>query len=551
VLAARIDRLSPEEKHVLQSAAVIGENVPFRLIQAVVDMSEDELRRNLLRLQAAEFLYETTLFPEIEYTFKHGLTYQVAYSSILQERRRALHAQLVTAIELSYTDRATEQAERLAHHAFRGEIWDKAVAYLHQAGRKAAARSAYQEAISFFEQALEALERLPQTEQTLRTAVDIRIELGPALIATKGQASPEVGRAYSRARALCAALGESPLLFPVLVGFRSHLTVRAEYQSAYKLSEELLCLAQHCQTPSLLVEAHVSIGETLFWLGELVRARTHLERGVELYNSQMHGSGTFHYRRDTAVGCWRCLAWTLCLLGYSDWGLKVTREAIAMARKRDDPFSLAWSLEYAARIHQFRDEPLTCQEQAEAEIVLAKEQGFFYRRATGTILRGWAMAHQGRINEGMAEMRQGLSAAAATGAKGLKPYFLSLLADAHREAGDAEAGLTVIEEAMATARASCERFFEAEMHRLKGELLKQKAMETEAEDCFRNAIEVARSQSAKSLELRASMSLSRLWQRQGKQKEARKLLAEIYGWFTEGLDTADLKMAKALLEDLS
>jgi predicted ATPase len=245
-------------------------------------------------------------------------------------------------------------------------------------------------------------------------------------------------------------------------------------------------------------------------------------------------------------------AWTLCLLGYSDSALKVTREAIAMAHKGDDPFSLAWSLEYAARIHQFRYEPRTCQEQAEAEIALAKEQGFSYRWATGTILRGWAMAHQGRINEGIAEMRQGLSAAAATGARGLRPYFLYLLADAHREAGDAETGLTVIEEAMATARATCERFFEAEMHRLTGELLKQKAkMQTEAEECFRNAMEVARGQQAKSLELRAVMSLSRLWQRHGKKAEAQRLLAEIYRWFTEGFDTADLKAAKALLGELS
>ncbi len=244
VLAARIDRLPPEEKRLLQSAAVVGKDVPFGLLQAIADQSEEELRHGLTRLQSAEFLYETSLFPEIEYTFKHALTHEVAYGSVLQERRRALHARIVEAIEKLYSERLTEQVERLAHHASRGELWGKAVDCLHQAGKKAAGHSATREAIVYFEQALDALKHLPEGRQTIEKAIDIRVDLGPALIATKGFAATEVEENYTRARELCEQFGETPQLFPVLWGLARMHDNRGELRVGRQLGEQLLTLAQ-------------------------------------------------------------------------------------------------------------------------------------------------------------------------------------------------------------------------------------------------------------------------------------------------------------------
>ena len=218
VLAARIDRLPAEDKRLLQTAALIGEDVPFTLLQPLVEMSEEELQRSLSRLQADEFLYETSLFPDLEYTFKHGLTYQVAYNSLLVERRRTLHTRILEAIERLYPERLAEQVDRLAHHASRGEVWAKAADYLHQAGAKAPPRSAYGEAVAHFEQALDALGHLPESRETLDQAIDIRVELGPVLMTTKGFGAPDVEASYKRAQELCERVGETPQLFPVLWG---------------------------------------------------------------------------------------------------------------------------------------------------------------------------------------------------------------------------------------------------------------------------------------------------------------------------------------------
>src|SRR5262249_36113149 len=218
-LAARIDRLPPEEKRLLQSAAVIGKDVPFVLLQAIEDQSDEELRKALTALQAAEFLYETSLFPDLEYTFKHALTHEVAYGSFLQERRGALHARIVEAIEKLYSDRLTEQVERLAHHALRGGLWGKNVEYSHQAGVKSTTRSANREAIPYFEQALEVLGHLPENHQTIEKAINIRVDLGPVLTAQRGFAAPDVEENYTRALSLCERLGDDPpQLFPVLWG---------------------------------------------------------------------------------------------------------------------------------------------------------------------------------------------------------------------------------------------------------------------------------------------------------------------------------------------
>jgi len=295
-------------------------------------------------------------------------------------------------------------------------------------------------------------------------------------------------------------------------------------------------------------------------MGEFALARTHEERAAALYNPQ-HRALAFLYGQDPGVVCLSYTAWTLWFLGYLDQGLKRIHEALTLAQEVSHPFSLAYALGPAASIHQCRREVHAAQERAEAAIVLSTEHGFALRLAWGKVVRGWALVEQGQGEEGLTQIRQGLTAYRATGAEVLRPYFLALLAEAQRKTGQAEEGLSVLAEALDTVHNTGERWFEAELYWLKGELLLAqegyrlqalgyREKTEEAEKCFLKAIEIARGQQAKSWELRAATSLVRLWQQQDKQKEAHQLLSEIYGWFTEGFDTKDLQEAKALLEEL-
>ncbi|HXV82034.1 MAG TPA: AAA family ATPase, partial [Candidatus Binatia bacterium] len=550
VLAARIDRLSPEEKSLLQSASVIGDYVPFNLLQAIVEMPEAELRRCLGHLQAAEFLYEANVFPEIEYTFKHGLTYQVAYNSILQDRRRALHARIVDAVETLYRDRITEQIERLAHHALRGEVWQKAVTYLRQAGQKASARSANREATQYFQQALDALAHLPENHQTLEQAIAIRVDLGPPLRTIVNLPSPEVEQNYIQAQKLCQRIGETPQLFPVLWGLSRAYHSGRQLHKAREVGEQLISLAQSVQEPSLILEAHHTQWPTLVGLGELPSARKHIEQGQALYNPERHHQLTFLYGgHDPGVCCGAHAVEVWWLLGYPDQAKQRSQEVLSLARELAHPFSLAMALLWTAVVHQFRGEAETVRAHAEAGYSLGTEHGFPRWVGMGTLLRGWLSVEQGFVEQGIGQIQQGITQTNPEE----RQLFIAFLAEAHEKAGRPEEGLSIVTETLAQTRKTDLRFYEPELHRIKGALLLRKAVpdEGEAEGCFRTAIEVARSQSAKSLELRAVMSLSRLWRQQGKEKEARRLLAEIYGWFTEGFDTRDLKEAKALLEELS
>jgi predicted ATPase len=319
------------------------------------------------------------------------------------------------------------------------------------------------------------------------------------------------------------------------------------------LGEQCLSLAQRLHDHSLLLQAHRALGQTLFWLGELAPASAHLEQGLSLYDPQQHESLAFRYGTDPGVGCHGFAAVALWMLGYPAQALAKTQEALTLARELSHPFSLVYALGFAARLHQYRREGQQTQERAEATMRLATEQGFPEWVAVGAILRGWALAEQGREEEAMVQMRQGLAAYRATGAELWRPYWLSILAEVYGKVGQTDEGLRVLAEGLVAAHTSGQRSYEAELYRLKGELLLARAVEQpaeEAEACFQQALHVARSQEAKALELRAATGLARLWQQQGKGAEARELLAPIYGWFTEGFDTPDLQEVKALLEEL-
>jgi predicted ATPase len=379
----------------------------------------------------------------------------------------------------------------------------------------------------------------------------------PGFFQTQGYAAPEVGKAITRARELCQQVGETPELFSVLGGLFTFYANRGEWQTAHNLGEQLFHLAQSAQDPHFLMASHSGLGTTLFRFGELVPAREHLEQSLALYDPQQHRALAFLVGHDIRVATLAYLMWTLWALGYPDQALKQADEAQSWTQALSHPFSLAWACNCAASVHLLRREWQAAQAWAEAAIRLATEQGFPLWRASGTMRRGKALTEQGQTEEGIMQMRQGLTASRATGGESHVPKFLSLLAEAYGKVGQVEEGLTVLAEALAMVNKNGERWWEAELYRLKGELTLQsqvsspKSQVEEVEECFLKAIEIARRQQARSLELRAAMSLSRLWQQQGKKDEARQLLAEIYGWFTEGFDTKDLQEAKALLDELA
>jgi class 3 adenylate cyclase/predicted ATPase len=553
VLSARIDRLPETHKHLLQTASVLGREFSPTLLKALWGGIET-LEPLLAELKRLEFLFERTGAEGVRYVFKHALTQDVAYDSLLTTRRQRLHAAAGHALEQLYPDWLVERSEELARHYTEAGLTEKAVHYWQHAGQKAIERSAHVEAIAHLHQGLELLKTLPETAERVQREVDMHIALGASLIATKGYAAPEVGEIYTSARQLCEHLEAPHQLFPVLRGLWNYYLVRAEYQTAHKLAEQLLTLAQQAQDPAILVAAHRAVGTTLFWLGAGASSHTHFAQGIAFYDPQQHRASAFLYGEDAGVICHIYTALTLWHLGYPDQGLTRCHEAVTWAQQSAHPFSLGLVLGAAAMFHQFRREMPAAQDYAESAIHLATEQGFPHWRAFSSILRGWALlAHQGQATEGIEQLIQNLIAFRATGAEMGRLYWLALLADAYGILEEPEAGLVVLTEALTFAETTGERWYEPEIYRLKGELLLQQnaANQAEAESCFAQAIAIAQSQQAKSWELRAATSLARLWKQQGKRQEAHDLLAPVYNWFTEGFDTLDLKDAKALLDELA
>jgi predicted ATPase len=552
VLAARIDRLSADEKRLLQAAAVIGTEVRVPLLEAIAEIPEATLYRGLAHLQAAEFLYETRLFPERAYTFKHALTQQVAYQSLLMRTRQRYHQQLAQVLA-AQPETVETQPELLAHHYTEAGLAAPAVTYWQRAGQRASERSAHLEAISHFTRGLEILQTLPDTAERAQHELHLQTALASVCIAVKGMGAVEVEQAYTRAHMLCQQVGDTSQLLLVLQGLRRFYTGRNDHQRVREIGEQLLHLGQRLHDPAVLLEAHLALGLLMRHLGELVAAHGHLEQALALYDRQAHHTLALRHGRDPGVSSRNFLILTLWLLGYPDQALQRSHEAITLAQDLAHPYSLVLALSFAARhAHLLRREARATQELAEAAIALCTTQGFAQWLAENTLVCGWALAVQGQGEAGIAQLRQALAAFEATGAS-VRPYQLAMLAEAYGTTGQAEAGLVTLAEAFAAMHTTGERVWEAQLHQLKGELLLQaggQACEAAAAACLHHALDVARRQQAKAWELRAATSLSRLWQQQGKQAEACTLLAPIYGWFTEGFDTADLQEAKALLEAL-
>jgi predicted ATPase len=370
-------------------------------------------------------------------------------------------------------------------------------------------------------------------------------------MATKGYAAPEVEHTYARARELCQLVGDTPQLGPTLWGLHRFYLIRGQYQTAHELGEQFLSLARNA--PALLLAAYTALGSTCFLQGQLSVAHAHLGQELPRADAPQRRALALRYGVHPGVLWFGFTALDLWCLGDADAALQRVQAALALAQELDHPFSLTVALVMTAIVQQFRRDLQETHAQAETALTLATEQGFPFLIAADAILRGWALAAQGQVAEGIPQMHQGLAAYLATGAEMLRPYWLALLAEAYGKAGQAEEGLHALAQALVAVHNTGEHWCEAELYRLKGALLLWKAVPDapQAEACFRQALVIARQQQAKSLELRAAMSLSRLRQQQGKRQEAHALLAEVYGWFTEGFDTADLQEAKALLEELA
>jgi predicted ATPase/DNA-binding SARP family transcriptional activator len=570
VIEKRIQRLGKELQAILTIASIEGETFTAEVVARVQQLNErvlvQQLSRELDRRHRLVTAQILTWFGQQRlslYRFRHQLFQYYLYHNLAEMERAYLHEAVGSVLEALYGEQTEQVAVQLARHFEQAGLTEKAVSYLLQAGKRAARLSANQEATAHLTKGLALLETLPDTPERAQKELELQIVLGNALIATKGYGASEVERAFNRARELCWQVGETLHHFPVLYGLWVLHHVRAEHQMARELGQEWLRLAQRQPDAAPLLMAHRVLGVSLLHLGELASARRHLEQSIALYEPQKHRSLAFLYGQDPGTASRILVAWTLWLLGYPGQTFNRSCEALALAQELSHPFSLAFALIHAAVLDQLGHEGQEAQERVDSAIALCTKQGFPFLLAIGTILQDWALAEQGQDKARIVHMCRGLAAYQAIGAGLWRPYALSLLALAYQKVGQVQEGLTVLTEALAVVEKSDERWWEAELYRLKGELLRKdegrhtlrvvEGMKDKEspEGCFLKAIEVARRQAAKSLELRATVSLSRLWQQQGKKDEAWQMLAEIYGWFTEGFDTVDLQKAKALLEELS
>jgi len=548
-LMARLDRMATA-RAVAQFGAVLGREFAYELIRGVVLMDEATVQHGLAQLVEAELLYQRGRPPQARYRFKHALIQEAAYQSLLKSTRQQYHQRVAQVLTGQFPEIIETQPELLAHHYTEAGLTEQAIPYWQRAGERSRARSADVEAVAHLTQGLAILQTLPNTPMRTQRELDMQLALGRALAVVKGFAAPETGQAYARARELCHQVGDSARLFAVLVGLREFYLNRGELHTARELAEACLSLAQRQHDPAPLMRAHFGLGSILYFLGELIPARTHLAQAIALYTPQQDRA--LIGQAPLGVPCFARAAGTLWRLGYPDQALARLNELLTLAQELTDAYNLARAGVYAAEVHHLRREWSAAQGQAEASLALSTAQAFVHWVGPGTFWRGWALAVQGQGEEGVVQMQQGLAARQATGNMVSRAEYLALLAEAEGRIGQTEAGLCRLAEALAAMAKTGSRYDEAELYRIKGKLLLQQAVpdEPKAEACFQQALVIARRQQAKSWELRAAVSLSRLWQQQGRRKEAHDLLAAIYGWFTEGFDTADLQEAKALLTEL-
>ncbi len=549
LLMARLDRLDTA-KEVAQFGAALGREFSHELIQAASPLDAPVLEAELAKLVEAELLFRKGRPPQASYLFKHALVQDAAYQSLLKSTRQQYHRRIAEALEARYPETVEAQPELLAHHCTEAGLAEQAIALWEKAGHNARERSASAEAVGHLSKGLELLAGLEEAPERVRQELQLQAALGTALLASKGYSAPEAGPVFARARALCEQTGEKPHLFAVMWGAWAWHVVRGDFRLCMDLGAEMLELARSLQDPGITMEAHFAPALTLLYRGDHKGSRDHCERGLALDDRERCKLWARHTGQNSGV-THRCyLALALWHLGHPDQALALSRETVALAREVAHPFSLEYALHHAGWLYQHCRLGREAQALGEEQLALAVEQGFAMWRATGVLYRAAGLVLQGRHEEALPQLQQGLTAYRALGAELALPFYLSILAEAHAKAGQTEEGLSAVAEALALAAKNDDRFQEPELHRARGELLLSRSADEEAEACFRHALDVARRQGSKAWELRSAMSLSRLWQRQGKRAEARQALGEVCEWFTEGAQTPDLIDARALLEAL-
>ena len=550
-LMARLDQLGPV-KAVAQVGAVIGRDFTDELVAAVSPWRDEALQDALDQLVKATLLFRRGAPPEATYTFKHALVQAVAYASLLTRQRRQLHAAIAQVVTERFLATVETQPELLAHHYTEAGLYEEAIPYWQRAGQHAGERSAPLEAIAHLTKGLELLMTQPECPERHQQELQLQVALGTQLMTTKGYAAPEVGHAFNRARNLCQHLRGSPNLFPVLRGLWRFYEVGGDLKTARELAEHSLQIAQDANDPAILATAYVMMGITLGFMGEMVSAHMHLEQGMAFYDPVQHRSLAVLYGEDLGVVCLVRVAHTFWMLGYPDQALQRACEALARARELSHPYSLVYAASFTAQLHQLRQEWQALHEQAEAVIALSTEHGFPFGAIVGTALHNTALAMQGQEEVSIAQLEQGIADVCTTGTEITLPWQLTPLAQLYGKRGQLDKGLAVLAKALEIADRHGEGWCVSEIHRLKGELLltADTPNEHQVEACLHQALDLARRQQAKILELRATRSLCRLWHQQGKTGEARRVLAEIYDWFTEGFETPDLREAQALLTEL-
>jgi class 3 adenylate cyclase/tetratricopeptide (TPR) repeat protein len=553
VLAARIDGLPDGQRQVLQMLAVIGRAFSRDLAERVVEIGEDELGGALDALKRAGFIYERPTMAGTSYIFKHALTQMVAYETLLGRARRELHERVALAIEEMHAARVEDHYGELAHHFRLGGNAPKAVGFLQLAAGQAVQRSAHQEAVEHFTTALDLLSTLPEGPERVQRELAIQVPLGPQLALTRGYADPAAGRALMRAQELCQQVGTTPQLFPVLFGLWAFHLVRGDLRPARELGAQLLDLAQSGDDPGLLLEAHRALGATMYFDGHLTQAREQLDAGLRLYDPKTYAGHAFVFGQDPGVSCLAYLAHVQWQLGYPDAAERTAGEAVDLARRIAHPFSLAFALDMGAAVHHFRRRPDRALELAEDAIAVSAEHGFPLWSAFGKALRSWALVHHHARDAQPGDLHDALRAWRATGAGICGPYLLGLIAEAHVERGEFASGVPLVDEALDRIQASGERFWEAEILRLRGRLLMatERAPQSDIEACLRSAAAIAREQESRALELRAASTLGPWLAVRGETDEAVAMLRGPLRAFTEGFDTGDLQEAERLLGVLS
>jgi DNA-binding NtrC family response regulator/predicted ATPase len=551
LLLARIDHLAVEDKAVLQCAAVVGRNVPTRLLQSLVDLTVDTLRGALARLQGAEFLYENRLGASPEYIFRHALVQDAAYGSLLPAQRRSLHARIVEVLEAEFPEIVGNSPELLAHHCSEAGLPDRAARYRLEAGRRASERSASVEAIAHLDAGLALAAALPDTSERRHQELSLRIALGPVLINARGPLTPEVARNYARALDLCAELPESPLHFAALWGA---WRISPNFHTKLQRATELLAVAERLADPDRRLQAHHCLWATHFHLAQHETCCEHVAQGLRIYEAgDYRAHGAVYGGHDPKVCGVGERAFALWLLGFPEQALAANREALGWARTLGHAGTLVHALDMSLLLHRYLRDPLTIRHQAEELVAYSEEHGFPVHRAKGLAFQGAAFAAFGQVERGVELMRQGLEAQEATATHEDFPVLHDMLAAAYAEAGRPALGLQTLDRALRETEASGLAYWSAELHRRRGEVLLRLAPEqpAEARDCFERAMAIAQAQDARALELRAAMSLARLERATGRAGTGHERLARLYAGFSEGFGTPDLSEARELLDELA